>query len=354
MHNRVRLYLSACFYYSGLVSLMRWWTQRSSPGLVILYYHQASIQDLRRHWLYLRRHYRILPLEQALEELSCSPAQVGPKQDRRTLLAVTFDDGYEDNYSQAFPLACELEVPITIFLIAGYLESGSAFWWATRWLRLAQVEQVSWQGCTYRLDQQEERKALAQVIDACFRQATSSDEREHLLTTLSQLLAVPSSLVPKEEPAPLLTWAQVHEMQASGWVSFGAHTIHHPNLGMLKDPVEVAHEVGACRPLLEQQLDHPVRLFAYPFGSIGDSGPHAVKESGYTWAVTTRPGVNTSQSDPHLLRRRKMDGKHWLVVATETAGIWSFFSSLKNGVRLLMRRPIYSPERPGQIKRQII
>ncbi len=339
MYNRVRLYLPACFYYSGLVSLFRWWTQRSRSCLTILYYHQASGGDLRSHWLYLRRHYRILDLEAALQELHMSHKKGVQKRDRRPLLALTFDDGYSDNYTHAFPLACELQIPMTIFLIPGHMESGNSFWWATRLIRLAQVDQVSFEERTHHLDSLEERKALAQVIDAHFSQYTSSSERQKFLASLSQMLKVPSSVVLKEEPAPLLTWAQVREMEESGWVSFGAHTIHHPDLASLADPAEVQREVGECRTLLEQQLGHAVRTFAYPFGSIGDHGLHAVKQAGYDWAVTTRPGVNTCQSDPHQLRRRKMDfPKHWLVVAAETAGIWGFFSYLKGSVRHLIRR----------------
>ena len=337
MYNRVRVYLSACFYYSGLVKLVRWWTRHEKTRLIILYYHQASRGDLRSHWLYLRRHYRILPLEAALEELFLSHQTGVQSKDRRTLLALTFDDGYDDNYTHAFPLACELQIPITIFLIAGYIESGTAFWWASRLLRLAQVEQATWEGQTYHLEDQEERKELARKIDARFSACTSSVERAKLLASLYEKLAVPSSVVLKEEPAPLLTWAHVREMLESEWVSFGAHTIHHPDLAL--DSAEVQREVGACRTLLEQELGCPVLSFAYPFGSIGDKAPGAVKQAGYDWAVTTIPGSNTCRSDPHLLRRRKMDEtKHWLVVATETAGIWGFFSRLKGRVRLLTRR----------------
>src|ERR1051326_2518983 len=159
MYNRVRLYLSACFYYSGLVSLFRWWMQRSGPCLTILYYHQASGGDLHSHWLYLRRHYRILDFEAALEELQASYKKGVQKRDRRPLLALTFDDGYSDNYTHAFSLACELQIPMTIFLIPGYVENGNSFWWATRLIRLAQVDQVTFEERTYHLDDQEERKA---------------------------------------------------------------------------------------------------------------------------------------------------------------------------------------------------
>ena len=77
MHNRVRIFISACFYYSGIVNMLRCWTRRSGDRLIILTYHRAAGGDLRSHWLYLRRHYRILHLEAALEELHMAQSKEG-------------------------------------------------------------------------------------------------------------------------------------------------------------------------------------------------------------------------------------------------------------------------------------
>src|SRR5260370_29975696 len=94
MPNWLRICIAACFYYSGLVKLVHWWTLRSGRGLVILNYHRASGGDLRSHLLYLRRHYCILHLEKALEELY-KPGKEGlGRGNRRPLLVLTFDDGY--------------------------------------------------------------------------------------------------------------------------------------------------------------------------------------------------------------------------------------------------------------------
>ncbi len=333
MRKQLGIVVAACFYYSGLVKLVRWWRQRSGQRLIILTYHRASGGDLRSHLLYLRRHYRMLHLEEALKELYTPPQNGKYRHDQRPLLVLTFDDGYRDNYMQAFALAQQLQIPITIFLVPGYVESGEDFWWLVgeHMVRHAQVDEVTIEGRTYRLRQPNERNLLAQAIYTHARHSRSVAEREAFLATVRQALAIPSSALLEEAMRPL-TWAQVHEMEESGWVSFGAHTMHHPILAYLADPAEVHREVAECRAVLEQRLGHPMRIFAYPVGKpehIGEIGLRSVQDAGYDWAATTIYGINTSQSDPHQLRRVAGEvSRHWLVMAAETSGVWHLFSPL--------------------------
>ncbi len=329
-----RVLVAACLYYSGLVRLAHWWTRRSGQHLIILNYHRATGGDLRRQLLYLSRHYRIMHLEDALEEFYISPKEKQQRHDRRILLALTFDDGYHDNYTHGFALAQQLQIPFTIFLIPGYIESGETFWWreGERLVRNAQVDEVTIEDRTYHLGQLEERRALVQIIDTRARHAQSVAERETFLAETRKALGVPS-FVGEEKGALPLTWAQVREMEESGLVSFGAHTMHHPILGYLAGPAEVQQEVGECRAVLEQRLGHPVRTFAYPVGKpehIGKEGLQAVKEAGYRWALTTIEEVNNPQTDPYLLRRLPGDlAQHWLVMAAELVGLLGILSRLR-------------------------
>lgn len=332
MRKQAGVFLAACLYYSGLVALSRWVMQRSGKKLIILNYHRASTGDLRRHMLYLRRHYRMLHLEEALDELFSSKGYRG--RNRHTLLALTFDDGYHDNYTHAFTLACDLRVPITIFLIPGYIESGNYFWWSEqrRLPQYTQVKEVVIEEKTYHLTVPEERAMLEQLIDKRLRYASSVAQREQFLVWIREKLAVPWHVTLEEEGDLPLTWAEIYKMKESGWVSFGAHTMHHPVLSFLSEPTELEHEVSASRNVLCSKLGDDVRVFAYPIGRtehISDSVVEAVRKAGYNWAVTTLHEVNSSASNPYLLGRVLGDtSRHWLVMASETSGIWYVLSPL--------------------------
>lgn len=336
MRRYILVGIAALFYYSGLVYLARWWTRRSPQQLIILNYHRASEGNLRRHFSYLKKHYRIVHLDTALDELY-TPTKENARQQREhlTALAITFDDGYRDNYTCAYPLASELHVPFTIYVVPGYIESGLCFWWeeGKRLVSRTQMGTVTIEERLYDLKKPDERTLLATAIDRRVRHAQSVAERETFLTSTRMTLSVPSTVLKEEASSLPLTWEQVKEMDVSGWVSFGAHTMHHPILAYLTDYDEMQQEIEACRTLLEQQLGHSVYSFAYPVGQmqhIGSDVRNAVCKAGYTWAVTTSYGFNNPQSDPYMLRRIEVDvDQHWLLLAVETAGLWGFFSRLR-------------------------
>lgn len=337
MRKQLGVFVAALLYYSGLVGLSRQLGQRAGKRLIILNYHHASEGELARHMLYLRRNYRMMHLEEALEELY--RPDDGKARDSRTPLVLTFDDGYRDNYTHAYALARKLQVPITIFLVPGYLDSDQPFWWleAVRLVNLATVDEVVVEEKKYHLHNPEERAALIQVIDTALRHVPTVAQRDSSLATFHQALGVTPVALALDDRDRILSWDEVLEMQESGWVSFGGHTMNHPILGYLTDPEEVRNEVIECRRVLEQHLGRPVRSFAYPVGGkehIGSHAAQAVKDAGFSWAVTTTRGVDTPESDPYLLGRVLGDVKrHWLVMAAETSGIWHLLRAPLRAIR---------------------
>ncbi len=342
MYERLRLLLAGCFYYSGLVTLAIWWKQRSGQQLIVLNYHNAG-GNLASQMRYLRRHYRIMHLEEALEEFYAQQSGNQAKKDsrdRRIPMVLTFDDGYLDNYIDAARLARMLEVPITIFLIPGYVESGNYFWWLAgkKLVSLIKADKVTFDEQAYDLKNTAERAKLAKAIDTRLRNAQSVAARETFLAELQQTLGVSLPKRGESNDAVLpMTWEQIRELEQGGWVSFGAHTMHHPILAYLSDTTEVQSEVEESRRVLEQKLGHPIRSFAYPVGKmqhIGDAGLQAVKTAGYKWAVTTFEEVVTLQSDPLLLGRLPGDiDLHWTVMACELTGLLGIVSRFKKYLR---------------------
>ncbi len=90
-----------------------------------------------------------------------------------------------------------------------------------------------------------------------------------------------------------LNWAQVLEMQASGLVSFGSHTLTHSRLRSLSTASALA-ELTESKTMLEEKLSRPVTAFAYPFGAGGFDKRirPLVFDAGYLFDFSTAKGIN--------------------------------------------------------------
>jgi peptidoglycan/xylan/chitin deacetylase (PgdA/CDA1 family) len=100
---------------------------------------------------------------------------------------------------------------------------------------------------------------------------------------------------------PLLSWAQMLEMQKRG-ITFASHTCSHPMLN--KIPLERArHEIVVSRDKLEQGLGASVDSFCYPYGEYNQEVVNLVKEAGYIAACITDHGNRHTKGDLFTLKR---------------------------------------------------
>lgn len=100
---------------------------------------------------------------------------------------------------------------------------------------------------------------------------------------------------------PLLTWAQLAEINASG-IECGAHTHTHRPLDML--PPSVARdEIVRSKELLEEHLGQQVSSFAYPYGYYSPRVRRIVQEANYTSACAVNRAMSSLHDDPYVLAR---------------------------------------------------
>lgn len=100
---------------------------------------------------------------------------------------------------------------------------------------------------------------------------------------------------------PMLTGAQLREMQAAG-MEIGSHTRSHARLTQV-DAASLTDEVAGSRRELSELLDRDVDSFAYPYGLFDDAAVAAVREAGYKIACTTRSGPALRNTDVLRVKR---------------------------------------------------
>ncbi|MFT3929925.1 MAG: polysaccharide deacetylase family protein [Spongiibacteraceae bacterium] len=215
--------------------------------------------------------------------------------------AVTFDDGWLDNYQFAFPILREEQVPATLFAVSHMIGTTRQFWpnRLARVLNGAQhglpVPGFENLGIIAPTQRPLSREALAQTI--LHLKALSDAELDSRLRTSEDAL----KLQPDDSPA-LMNWDNIREMQHSGLVEIGSHTCNHFRLQQSL-PVELlAREIRESRSMIEEQTGQPAKLFCYP---NGDTCAEALRLVGDTYrgAVTTRRGINRANTAAHELLR---------------------------------------------------
>jgi peptidoglycan/xylan/chitin deacetylase (PgdA/CDA1 family) len=310
----------AAIHYSGLDR--RLGPLHARPGQVgaILMYHRvhpdstgAPWQLERRHFraqiAHLKRNYRVLPLAEMVAAL----AKERPLPPRA--VAVTFDDGYQDNWTEAFPVLRELACPATIFLTAGLVGTSDTMWWdklqyALQATRLEQAEVTQVLAERHRLPAPDFAAASSEGLVEVLKQVPEA-EKQHVVAQIAADLGVDAESNARDR---MMTWEEARAMTASGLVTMGAHTVSHRNLKHL--PIaEARQEILDSRRILERELATQVDFFAYPFGNPANDYTPAVKaavrEAGFKAAFSVVLGLVSPGDDLFELPRFCESHERW-------------------------------------------
>lgn len=269
-------------------------SQDSIPAMLI------SVAMLERQLDWIGCRHRFV----SLDELATSLQE--EKRFSKPLAAVTFDDGYQDVYDQAWPLLKRKGIPAALFVVTDVIGTSKLQYHDKLYLLLltAFASKVSSPG-----------ELLASLLDLGMPPLDPenfgngvvdySKTVNSLLGGLPQfeierlidILEKHTGLVPGPRQAQYaLTWEMVRKMHQEG-VVVGSHTRTHAVLPN-ESPEKLHDEIEGSRMELEQQLGAKIVHFAYPDGRFNDMTVKALAGSGYRFAYTT---CQSRRSDYPLL-----------------------------------------------------
>jgi peptidoglycan/xylan/chitin deacetylase (PgdA/CDA1 family) len=276
-------------------------------GCAILLYHRVVTLDrdpqllavrpehFNEHLDILRRKANVVSLKQLVRTLDSG---LRPRS-----VAITFDDGYADNFLHAKPLLKQYEMPATVFVASGFVDSDQEFWWDELDRLLLQSEDSQW-NVEARQDS-EPRHSAYRAMHKTLRGSLSEDR----LRTLRELQSRSNCGTTGRPTHRALTSDQLRQLAEKGLIEIGAHTVTHPVLSMLALR-EQRNEIETGKMQLEEMLGEPIHSFAYPFGGKKDYNPETVgivRRAGFSTACSNFPGMvweNTNRFElPRMLVR---------------------------------------------------
>jgi len=291
----------------------------STRNLTILSLHRVVTEAERSQSLYkpmmvtvgqfeslldmIRRNYHPVSLSSAVQQI-----RQGRKFKPGTI-AVTFDDGYLDVYQHAYPLLKTHDIPATLFLTTGVIDSASRYlWWdeVDYFCRTAGLTMPELDG-SFSAELRMAAQLMARLpetrtarIEAFIRSTLlgiSVNERNRFISKLRSSIPVGVS-----RPQLMLSWDQVREM--SGLIEIANHTVNHRLLDEL-DAQQIQQEISLAKERIEQITGKRCPGLAYPGGVYTAKVVELAEEGGVEYAVTTRFSNNSHKSD--LLRLDRKD-----------------------------------------------
>lgn len=277
----------------GALSILIFHRVLSRPDPIFPDEPDAQRFDAMLSWI--GKAFNVMPLDRAVAALAEGrlPARAA---------AITFDDGYADNYSVALPILQKHGLSATFFVAADYLDGGRMF-------NDTVIEAVrAYAGDT--LD-------LTDLGLGSFEVRTPSARRSAIQALLSALKYLPAQTRTHQAAAIgetvdaalpddlMMTSGQLRALRAGGMV-IGGHTCSHPILAGIEDDAAF-REIAEGKQRLENILREPISLFAFPNGKPGKDylATHVrmVREAGFSAAVSTAIGVARRDADVFQLPR---------------------------------------------------
>jgi peptidoglycan/xylan/chitin deacetylase (PgdA/CDA1 family) len=304
---------------------LRWAGSVTRPGIVILLYHSvfegadshANTLDMGHPAELFRQQMEIIARRYDPVNLNDIPLFLsGEKRMPRRPVAVTFDDGYANNFEVATPILDHYGIPAVFYVTTGCIDRNQLPWIARVRRAFRTTGRPTWNapyGRIFSLATSELREtARLAACEYCAQLAGAPQEQA--IEGIEIALDIENSPM---KDVRMLSWDQLRRMVRNGHI-VGSHTVSHPNLAHVSR-VDLMTELAESKRKLEVELGVPSVHFAYPNPILTPHWTHntvyALRHAGYQTAVIATPGIVRQSDDPLCMPRvassRKLDAFRW-------------------------------------------
>jgi len=353
-----KAFLADILFNSNLVNLFKRLPMRNK--LIILNYHRlrpshshfspvfddgvygVEAEEFARQIRWLKNNTKILSEGELLAHYK--DGQFTDPEISQPCVIITFDDGYLDNYTLAYPILKHQEVPAMLFVATQMINARQIPWWDTIAYLIKRCAKpfIDHAGQQFMLGNQ--RSDAIAFFQLQMKQAPY-EHTKYLLDELSEACEV--ALPPPElQDKEILTWDQIREMAQHG-IAIGSHTHSHRVLTTV-GPSAQKEEMILSKLIIEEHIGQPVLSISYPVGEpcyITADISKIAESSGYIIGFTTNTGVNDWQSiEPYKVKRtaRLLEKVSTVSLLTVLPGLFSWDTAACFMTKMMETHPTYA------------
>ncbi|HEY4324710.1 MAG TPA: polysaccharide deacetylase family protein [Mucilaginibacter sp.] len=227
-------------------------------------------------------------------------------------IAITFDDGYADNFTTARPLLEKYGIPATFFIASGNIENKREFWWDELELIILSAQSLpevfslnikgnqilcelknesflsdeirqqhnTWKACT-----ETPPTARAKLFYELWQQLKPLPypEQQRYLQIIRNWAKLPLTTRPGYRT---MSAAEINQLASNNLFTIGAHTITHPALACHDVNIQ-KDELNENKGRLREITNREINLLAYPYGNYNEETLRVASELGFYAAFTT-------------------------------------------------------------------
>ena len=173
---------------------------------------------------WLKQNVKILSEKELIDVLDAKRAPSGLN------VLITFDDGYRDNYTLAYPALKKLNVPAIFFIPTNLINTRQVGWWdiIAYLIKNTKKPYIIFEDKKFLLHV--ERKKTIEFFNNKMK-LEKAEKTANLLKTLAEVCEVDMPDFDKQD-SQLMTWEQIREVSKNN-ISIGAHTHTHRVLSTL-------------------------------------------------------------------------------------------------------------------------
>jgi len=259
-------------------------------------YHKTKKKAFDKQVGYLTKKYNIISIDEAINKIKKNSIQGNE-------IVITFDDGYKNNYTEAFPILKKYNKKATIFLISSRIDSDKYAWYDIIEIFFKEYKKNNYtlkiesKNYTFYTSNENQKINTINTLKEILKNISNID-REKIVKKLSENLHSYKSEYKKK--FSFITWKEAREMLKT--INFGAHSVTHPILTKCsKSKVEM--EIMKSQETIQEKLKTVVDGFCFPNGDYDDNIINILKEKKYNYACSTKNGGCYANDDVFKLNR---------------------------------------------------
>lgn len=230
------------------------------------------------------------------------------KQFPKNSVAISFDDGFANNYDIACPILDDYKIPAIFYVCSGLIGKDDLFWVDKIEACINNSNKNKIELSLDKLysfvlnDNKNKIQANEKIKKFCKKSKTNI--RDNILDELQVITDItPNNLM--SENYKIMNWDQLAQINDNALFTIGGHNLYHDTFTNI-EPTKIQNEIFETIKLLEDNLRTKTKHYSYPEGQLADYNERVISElknQGIECCPSAIYGFNTNILDLFNLKR---------------------------------------------------